>query len=369
MKIVDLHATPLALPAADTRSALEPVGRYEYGIVRIETDEGIEGVGEICTLWDGKGWLQCGLVNGLFRQRLIGRDPTAINACLSQLDTLVDAAWPARAGVEMALVDITGKLLNVPASALLGGRVRDSVELSRSIFIDAPEAMGDAAAAAVDAGFGCLKVKLAGDRGHDLAALGRVRESIPGETLLRVDANMAWPTAKAAIREIRLLEPFEIHSVEQPIPPGRIDDLRLVRESVAVPIMADESVWGPPSAWAILTEHAADFLNVYVCEAGGLTNAALIFRMAELAAVPCVVGAMPEFGIGTAASVHLAAAMTNLGAPCDAAGVMYQSVDIVNERIRIEDGRAWPPDGPGLGVTLDEDAIARFTARHLTGTC
>jgi muconate cycloisomerase len=82
--------------------------------------------------------------------------------------------------------------------------------------------------------------------------------------------------------------------------------------------------------------------------------------MAELAGVPCVIGAMPELGIGTAAGVHLGVAMTNLHDPCDACGVIYHDVDVINERFVVENGRIRPPAGPGLGVTLNREALERF---------
>jgi muconate cycloisomerase len=132
----------------------------------------------------------------------------------------------------------------------------------------------------------------------------------------------------------------------------------LVRRSVDTPIMADESVWGPRDAWRLLQAGAVDILNVYVAESGGLTNSSLIFRMAEVAGVPCVIGAMPELGIGTSAGVHLAVAMTNLHDPCDASGSLYQSSpDIVHETFHVEAGTIHPLPGPGLGVTLNEDVV------------
>jgi L-alanine-DL-glutamate epimerase-like enolase superfamily enzyme len=69
---------------------------------------------------------------------------------------------------------------------------------------------------------------------------------------------------------------------------------------------------------------------------------------------------MPELGIGTSAGVHLAVSMTNLHDPCDASGVIYQDVDIVREPHRVEDGQIWPLPGPGLGVTIDWEAVDRF---------
>lgn len=362
MRITSVEAVPLGVPTVPRASSLGTFSSFQYGLVRVGTDEGLEGLGEISTLWDGQGPVQCAFVQRALAPGLIGQDPTAINRLLRDMDTLAEKAWPARAAVEMALWDIAGKALGVPVWALLGGRTRESVLLSRSVHMTEPEQMGALAKGYVDDGFRCVKVKVGvGGADADEAAVAAVREAIGPDVALRVDANMGWRGAKEAIRAIRRLQPYDLHSVEEPIPPGNVEELALVRRSVDVPIMADESVWGPDDAWRLLAAGAVDMLNVYVAEAGGLTNAALIFRMAETVGVPCVIGAMPELGIGTSAAVHLAVSMTNLHDPCDAAGAMYQtSDDIVLERFRIDGGRIWPLDGPGLGVTLDEEVVDRY---------
>lgn len=360
MKITSVEAIPLAVPARPRRSALGTFEKFEYGLVVVKTDEGIEGYGEICTLWDGLGSVQVAFVEKAFAPVLLGEDPTAIEKCLHKMRTLRPGAWPARAAVEMALFDIAGKAAGLPAYVFLGGRTRESVTLSRSISMDEPDVMAAEARDLVESGFSCVKIKIGRELDEDEAAVAAIREAVGREVDLRVDANMGWRTAKDAIRAIKALEPYHLHSVEQPLPPGDVAEMRMVRQSVDTPVMADESVWGPEDAWALLKANAVDILNVYVAESGGLTNSALIFRMAELSNVGCVVGAMPEMGIGTSAGVHLAVAMHNLTAPCDASGVMYHDHDVVNETFRLEGGEIWPLDGPGLGVTLNWDAIEGF---------
>lgn len=360
MKISDIEAIRVTIPSRGLNSALGRFPTFDYAIVVVRTDEGLEGYGEISTLWDGTSGVQCAFVAEAFRPALLGEDPLAINRCLRKMDTPFEGAWPARAAVEMALFDIAGKALDTPVYTLLGGKTRDSIVLSRSIPMAPPDEMAIEAKEAVGAGFRCVKVKVGRPGGDDLDAVAAIREAIGPGALMRVDANMGWRTPKDAIRHIKAMEPYGIHSVEQPLPPADLDSLRLVRESVDTPIMVDESVWGPADAWAIMRAGAADILNVYVAESGGLTNASLIFRMAEVAGVGCVIGAMPELGIGTAAAVHLGVAMTNLHDPCDPCGIMYHDVDVIEERFRIEDGQIWPPSGPGLGVTLDYCKLEQF---------
>ena len=215
--------------------------------------------------------------------------------------------------------------------------------------------MAEGAAKAVAAGHRCVKAKVGNGLDHDVAGVQAIREAIGPDVALRVDANMAWKTPKAAITAIHALEPYQIHSVEQPIPVGDLDALRRVRDAVSIPIMLDESVWGPHGAWDILRAGAADMLNVYVAESGGLTNSALIFRMAAFSMVPCAIGSMPELGIGTAAAVALGIAMPNLADYNDACGSTYQVHDVVNEQFDVDERRdpavrdAGPGRDPGHG--------------------
>lgn len=358
MRIDGVTAVPLRVPVRDSRSALGDFDHYDYGLVAVHTDTGLVGYGEISTLWDGAGDVQVEVVRRAFASRLAGRDPLELTACLDALRTLREPAEAARAACDMALHDLVGKALGVPVYQLLGGRTRDGVVQSRSILMDSPERMGEAAERAVAEGYTCVKVKLGRGSHVDLACVSAVRSAIGDETLLRVDANMAWPTVKEAIAEIRRLEPFGLHSVEQPMPRRPLADWRRLRDAVDVPVMLDESVWGPDDAWSVLTGDAADMLNVYVAEAGGLAPARLVFDLADLAGVPCVVGSMPELGIGTAAAVALATGVRTLDHPCDTAGSTYQVADIVAEPVAVRDGKVYPSSRPGLGVELDWDAVA-----------
>lgn len=360
MRISDVRTVPVSVPTRHETSALGTPSTYEYAVVIVETDHGTQGLGEISTLWDGMGKVQCAFVDHLFAPALLGEDPTEIGHCLDLLDTFVENAAPARAAVEMALYDIVGKSLGVPVYQLLGGKRRDDVALSRSIMISSPARMAEEAAAAVTAGYTCVKVKVGLDAGRDVDNVAAVREAIGPDILLRVDANMAWRSAKEAAANIRRFESFSLHSVEQPVGRLPLRELASLREMSTVPVMLDESVWGPREALDIIAAGAADMLNVYIAESGGLRNSSQIFAMAQLAGIPCVIGSMPELGIGTASALHLAVTAPNLTDPCDACGATYQVADIVHERFTVTAGRLAPPDAPGLGVTLNTEALERY---------
>lgn len=116
----------------------------------------------------------------------------------------------------------------------------------------------------------------------------------------------------------------------------------------------------PRDAYAVARAGAADVLSVYVCEAGGLLAAAKAFAIGEAAGLPCTIGSQCELGIGTAAMAHLAVCMPNLAYESDITGHLRYPQDVIAERLDYVDGAVRPPEAPGLGVTLDEAALAHF---------
>jgi L-alanine-DL-glutamate epimerase-like enolase superfamily enzyme len=347
------------------RSALGLSKDSSFGIVQVEASTGITGVGEIAMIWNGDGASLCPVVNDVLAPVLIGLEAFDINRAHQLMDAAVQfsrAANPAKAAIDMALYDIVGKSLETPVYNLLGGRVRDAIPLSMSISITSIDDMVSHAKEAIRRGFKGVKIKVGIDPKHDLDAATAIREALGPSATIRVDANMGWHSRREALSLIEALAPLHIHSVEQPLPADRIEDLAWLRDASPVPIMVDESVWGPDDAQRIIDARAADILNVYVAEAGGLRNAARIFSMAEAAGVLCTIGSMPELGIGTAAQMHLGVAMPELLGPADVCGALYNAESLIKEELPINEGLAGAPEGPGLGVTLDDVRLAALAS-------
>lgn len=363
VKITSVQAIPVKVPKVRPfKSALGVNREASAGIVIIDTDAGIRGLGEIVLIWHGDGAPLCPLVNTLVADDLVGQDPMAIAAIHARMEKLLQFGHHTlalRAGIDMALYDIAGKALNTPVYNLLGGLYRDRVDLSMSIHMDTVPVMVEHASAYAAQGFRTVKVKVGIDPDHDVAAVRAIREALP-QLQLRVDANMGWRHPKEALQVIRKLQAYNILSVEQPLPPRELEGLAFLREHCEVPIMVDESVWGPADAWDVIRHRAADIVNVYVAESGGIYPAARILHAAEMAGIIGCIGSMPEFGIGTAAQGHLAAAVPNVRHPSDVAGYLYQGDDLIVEQLEIRDGYYHVSDRPGLGVTLDQDALARY---------
>ncbi|MCK6451131.1 MAG: mandelate racemase/muconate lactonizing enzyme family protein [Alphaproteobacteria bacterium] len=344
-----------------TRTALGAAAISDYTIVFVDTDAGITGLGEVCSVFKRRGALLRSDVDMALAPAVTGEDPFRIAHLVRKMDQALDGVEEAKAGIEMALWDIVGKALKTPVYNLLGGKVRERIPLSYSIPFGTPEQMAAFAVERVKAGHRTIKVKVGSEDGpRDIAAVKAIRAAIGPDVKLRVDGNMGWPTAKHAIRMIRAMEPWDIELVEQPLPAHDLDGMAEVRRSIGVPLMADESIRNPLSAMEVIRRGAADIANVYVTEAGGLLNAMKIFAMCEVAGMPCMIGSMPEFGIGTAAQIHLGVAMTNLGPDSDTCGVLYHEEDLLATPLRIEDGFSYPPEGPGLGVEIDRKVFERW---------
>jgi muconate cycloisomerase len=343
-----------------TRTALGKADISEHGLVLIETEAGITGIGEMASCFSRHGYLLCRDVEAVLTPLLIGEDPFHITRLARRMEEALSDSHFARAGLEMALWDIVGKELGQPLYNLLGGPVRESIPLSYSIPFGEPGQMAEFGAARATEGFRTVKVKVGQDPKRDIAAVRLVREAIGPDKRLRIDANMAWRSAKEAVPIIRAMEAYELELVEQPLKPRELDAMAEIRRHVTVPIMADESVWSPRDAMEVVRRGAADVVNVYVAESGGIQPAASIFSLCELAGIPCMIGSMPEFGIGTAAQIHLGVAMPNLDYDSDTCGVLYHEEDLLTAPLRIENGQAFAPTGPGLGVELDMAVVERW---------
>ncbi len=345
------------------RSALTsiPVTASEFGVVRLQADNGCEGLGEISITYPQIGFSLSYAARQLVAPRLIGLDPLALPKVLKVIDgTLKDELSGSylRAAFEMALLDLAGRHFGLPVYQLLGGRVRDGVPLAWGIYEKGPDEMAEDAAKALAAGFHAIKLKVGRKLSDDLDAVRAVGQAAGTEVPLRLDANMGWRSVPEAVTAIRALSgEAKLAWVEQPLGRRNLEGMRLLREQAGVPIMADESLQTLRDAYDVARAQAADIFNVYISEAGGITAAAQIMAFASALDIPCIIGSQAELGIGTAAAAHLGVAVADLPYPCESIGPLRYEHDIVSLGPRIEHGTLYPPEGAGLGISLDWDVV------------
>ncbi len=328
-------------------------------LVQIHTDEGLVGVGEapgptlptIRTIIDAE-----------LSQFLVGQDPLRTEWLVHRMEEF-SRNWSrianyAIAGIELALHDLKGKALGVPAAELLGGFCRRSVPVVGYLFIDEPEANAAKAAAFVNAGYTELKLKVGRDFGQDHDTIAAIRDAVGSDVKIRIDANMIW-SVPAAISWIRGLEKFDLQYVEQPVPDFDLAGMATVRRAVGVPIAADEGCTDVRSALELIKAEACDVFVVYPSEAGGLSRARQIAALADAAGKWCAIGSWAELGVATMANAHLVASSTSFVFASDT-HYPLQELDVLTEPVEMSSGAIEVGDAPGLGVELDPDAVERL---------
>lgn len=370
MKITKIETIPVSIPINPKRAIRSSRGYHTESIflmVKVYTDEGVVGLGEVtCTAaWSGEDHVTAArIIDAYLAPALVGQDPTQIERLTTVMRKTVANNPFTRSAIEMALWDILGKVANLPVYRLLGGAVREFVTTKYSVSGLPPAQAAEIAAWAVEQGFRTMKVKVGTNPEEDIKRVAAVRQAIGPDVRLGVDANGGW-SPRVAIQTIPRLYEYNIFFAEQPVADLDIEWLADVRRQVNVPVMADESVYSPQDATALVRAGAADILSVYVGKGGGISYARKIAAIAEGAGIVCTIGSNLEMGVASAAMIHLGMATQAIAAedfPCDILSVFYYEGDILTEPLPIEAGKARPHEKPGLGVELDEKAIAKFRA-------
>ncbi|HWB84685.1 MAG TPA: enolase C-terminal domain-like protein [Bryobacteraceae bacterium] len=368
MKITNIECISLRVPIRPEVAIRAKGGTHSVSpflLVRINTDEGVYGLGEVsCTpRWSGEDQVTAAhFIRTILEPTLAGHDPREVERLSVRMNTALAGNPFTKAALEMACWDILGKAAGLPVYRVLGGPVRESIPTKWSISGVEPSRAAEIACWALEQGFTTMKVKVGIDAEQDVARVRAVRETIGPHIRLGIDANGAW-TPAVAVAMIRRLAEFGVYFAEQPVPPGDVAWLADVRGQSPVPILADESVYSPQDALSLVGARAADAFSVYVGKAAGIGPARRIAAIAESAMLGCTIGSNLELGVGTAAMIHLAMATPGITAdqyPCDIIGPLYYTDEILTEPLRLAGGKALLIDRPGLGVELDEAKVKRY---------
>lgn len=370
MRVRSLTWRPFRVPfRAGFATARGTLTHREGWLVRLETGDGLTGLGEASPLpgqgpsLEGHGLPAGRPVPDLLaeaRAALAGAPLEAVAAYVDGLTAPGAGEAAVRCALDAALHDVLGRASGRPAAALLARTARPAVSVNATVAAAGTKEAAAAAAAARDAGFRCVKLKvgMAPDAAAERARVAAVRSALGAEVALRLDANGAWSVAQA-VRTIRALEPYGIELVEQPVPPGDPASLRAVREAVAVPVAADEDITSEAAARRVLEAGAAAVLVVKPTVVGGLRAGQRIAAMAAEAGAAALVTTALEAGVGTAAALHLAAALPEGSPACGLATLPLLAVSLVAAPPAVREGTMLLP-GPGLGVAADEAQLAAF---------
>ena len=368
MKITRIEAVPVNVPLKPGLTTKTSHGEHvdsSYVIVRVHTDDGAVGLGEatLSPRWSGETSPGCvAVIQGLIAPALVGEDPTQLTWLRQKLDSVIRLNPFTKAAVEMALWDLAGKSAGVPVYQLLGGKVRDEMPIRMVVgAFDVAKAV-DLARQFLDWGAKCLKVKVGLDPESDLQRVRAVRELAGPDVPIGIDANCGWSVPQA-VQMLNQLNELDILFSEQPIPTANIADLAALRRTTRIPIMADESVFTLNDAWHLTAAHAVDILAVYPGKHGGIQATVEIAHVAKAAGVVCSMGSNLELGIGTAAMLHVGASVPAIISekyPGDFIGPHYHEADMLKTPLALGPEAARVPEGPGLGVELDEQQLEKY---------
>ncbi len=290
---------------------------------------------------------------------LVGLDPLNIHGALAVMDAKVTERFEAKAALEMALCDLTGRAMGLPVSLLLGGRLKDEVTLNGWIGTVPPAQAAREAVAWRARGFTTAKIKVSGPGRDGIERVAAVRAAVGDGMDLRVDFNESLAPMEA-VDVIRQLEPYRLTLVEQPTPRGDIAGLAEIRRRIGIPLMADESVSGPASLIDIIRREAADIVKVKVMKHGGLLRTRSMIECAAAAGLRVVVGHGFGLTLSTLAEAALAATNEAVVDGCEAVGPLKMAGDVVTEPLDLQTGVIRLTETPGLGATVDADALRRY---------
>ncbi|MEM7223362.1 MAG: mandelate racemase/muconate lactonizing enzyme family protein [Pseudomonadota bacterium] len=332
-------------------------------VVRIDSDDGISGWGEVCPL--GASYLPSysdGVAPGIafLAPHLIGRDPTAIGAIYGVMEREMLGHAYVKSALDMACWDILGQAAGLPLHALLGGRQNNAMPMYRAIPQGTPEEMAATIESYRQEGYRQFQLKSGGWPAEDIARLEAVCAALaPGERLL-ADGNRGWRRDEAL--EVAQATRHLSYIMEQPC--SRYEDCLAVRRRAPHVFKLDESLQTFEDLVRARNDEACDVGAIKVAKSGGLTKARLARDFWAALGIPMTVEDVWGGEIVTAALAHLAAST-----PSD---VLLNTTDLHNYNTvhfasgapEVKDGHLIVGDRPGLGVTVEEDKLGPPLAVH-----
>ncbi len=269
-----------------------------------------------------------------------------------------------KCALELALFDAYGKHFNLPISSIIGECVNETI--SYSGVMQAGSAIDVVKSSLAFKIFDLKFIKVKVGVGNDVDRLKIARRVLGKDADIRVDANGAW-SADEAIEKIGKLRRFNISAVEQPVRPDDFHELKKVTESVRETIVADESICTVDDAERLAELEACNMFNIRLSKCGGILNSLIIANMARRNKIGIQLGCqVGESGLLSAAGWHFASILKNIAFYEGSYGKFLLKSDITEEDMTIKrGGTIGPINGPGLGVTVSDEALNRYViAEH-----
>jgi cis-L-3-hydroxyproline dehydratase len=326
-------------------------------VVRVTTEDGVEGFGEVCPL--GPAYLPSHGEGARAALRLLapavaGLDAENLGAVTQAMDRALMGHGYAKSAIDTALWDALGRRAGLPVCELLGGRVSERFPLYFAVPLGPVSEMTEYVAARRAEGIHAFQLKIGGDPQEDIARTRSVVESTePGETVV-CDANGGWRLQDAVV-VARAIERLERVFFEQPCP--TLEECLIVRQRTTLPMVLDECITDVHSLLRAYEAKACEAFNLKISKVGGLTKAKLMRDLAMQLGLRVTIEDTWGGDIVTAAVAHLAAST-----PADGLFTVSFMNDWTNEHVaghrpRAVDGYGSAPAAPGLGLDVDVEAL------------
>jgi len=359
MKIRRITAHRVELPIHEGSykwSGGKSVSVFDSTLVRVETDTGAVGHGEVCPL--GPAYLPAyaeGVRTGLavLAPYLIGQDPRELEKVNRLMDAVLKGHPYVKAGVDVACWDILGQSAGLPVCSLLGGRYGEDFVLYRAISQEAPEEMARRVAAYRGEGYRRFQLKVGGDPDTDVERIRAVRSVLsPGDVLV-ADANTGWLPHQAA-RVVRAVRDLDVY-IEQPC--ATYEENLSVRRRTALPFVLDETIDGLSALLRAASDGAMDVVNLKISKLGGLTRTRQARDLCVALGIAMTIEDTWGGDVATAAIAHLAHSTPTELLFTATDFNSYVTVSTAEGAPRRQGGRMAAPTVPGLGVTPREQFL------------
>jgi L-alanine-DL-glutamate epimerase-like enolase superfamily enzyme len=330
-------------------------------LVRVRTDDGHWGIGEAVPRPSVYGENRDGIaaaIRDYLGPALIGSDPFAVMSAWQSWSRVVGHNT-AKAALDIALHDLAGRVTGTPLYRLLGGRDPGAIQLSRALGIGEPDVVAEEAAAAVEAGYGSIKLKVGKDLRTDVGVVDAVRTRVGVDVFLYVDANGGYSRLDARRAATRFAA-AGVALFEEPLPPGDVAGRLALSRTGGVAILADESINDFQRFIEECLSGAIAAASLRALRAG-FVGARDLVGISRAIPMSLLVGSHRELGVGTAANLHLAAAY-DVTLPAELSSADSLEHTLLCEPLDVRHGRMPVPSGPGLGVELDDDAVRHYSA-------
>ncbi len=370
MVITDVEALMLRQPGARDTTAAD--GSQDALVVRIHTDAGITGVGEVDSIPSvAKAVIQAPashkIANGL-RALLVGQNPLEIGRLWRRMyeGSLYfgrrGVVLHAISGLEIALWDLAGKAAGKPVHELLGGARRTWIRAYASTLMpETPAEVRRVVEAQREAGFGAVKLgwgPLGQDADRDVALVAAAREAGGPEFDLLIDIGNGWSGPRDAIQRARRMGRYDLFWIEEPFMPDDYAKYRALVAAVDTPIAAGEEETTLADFERLIDQGGVEVVQPDVTRAGGISECLRIAELARQRGRRCVTHSWST-GIIKAASLHVLAAMEEAEIFEYCVQETELNRQLVAQRFPLRDGMVEIPTAPGIGVDLDEEVLAR----------